>query len=314
MIKSGKNIDYASRMLKDDGIVVIPTETVYGLGGNAININSINKIYSLKKRPKNDPLICHTDSIDKILKHVNKIPETAYKLAEKFWPGPMTIIFEKNNIIPDLTTSNLNTVAFRIPKKKITLELFKSLNFPVAAPSANIFGYISPTSIEHVHKNFSNGVDYILDGGNCNLGIESTIIGLKKNKILVYRLGSLILNDIKKIGDIELFNNEENYPGSFKKHYSPRKKLYIGDIKSLCESYQDKKIGILCYDKKYEYVDKKKQIVLSDKSCLNEASRNLYSSLYKLDNMKNIEIIISSLLPNDFIGRTINDRLKKSAE
>ena len=130
MIKSGKNIDYASRMLKDDGIVVIPTETVYGLGGNAININSINKIYSLKKRPKNDPLICHTDSIDKILKHVNKIPETAYKLAEKFWPGPMTIIFEKNNNIPNLTTSNLNTVAFRIPKKKITLELFKSLNFP----------------------------------------------------------------------------------------------------------------------------------------------------------------------------------------
>jgi L-threonylcarbamoyladenylate synthase len=314
MIKSGKNIDYASRMLKDDGIVVIPTETVYGLGGNAININSINKIYSLKKRPKNDPLICHTDSLDKILKHVNKIPETAYKLAEKFWPGPMTIIFEKKNIIPNLTTSNLNTVAFRIPKKKITLELFKSLNFPVAAPSANIFGYISPTSIEHVHKNFSNGIDYILDGGNCKLGIESTILGLKKNKILIYRLGSLILNDIKKIGDIELFNNEENYPGSFKTHYSPRKKLYIGDIKSLCKSYQHKKIGILCFDKKYEYVDKKKQIVLSDKSCLNEASRNLYSSLYKLDSMKNIEIIISSLLPNDFIGTTINDRLKKSAE
>lgn len=153
-----------------------------------------------------------------------------------------------------------------------------------------------------------------MDGGNCKLGIESTILGLKKNKILIYRLGSLILNDIKKIGDIELFNNEENYPGSFKTHYSPRKKLYIGDIKSLCKSYQHKKIGILCFDKKYEYVDKKKQIVLSDKSCLNEASRNLYSSLYKLDSMKNIEIIISSLLPNDFIGTTINDRLKKSAE
>ena len=313
MIKSGKNIDYASRILEDDGIVVIPTETVYGLGGNAININSVSKIYSLKKRPKNDPLICHTDSLDKILKYVKKIPENAYKLAEMFWPGPMTIIFEKKNIIPNITTSNLNTVAFRIPKKKITLELFKRLNFPVAAPSANIFGYISPTSIDHVHKNFSNGVDYILDGGDCKLGIESTIIGLNKNKILVYRLGSLILNDLKKVSNIELFDNQENYPGSFKSHYSPRKKLYIGDIKSLCKSHQDKKIGILCFDKKYDYVDKKKQIVLSDKSCLNEASRNLYSSLYKLDNMKNVEIIVSSLLPNDFIGRTINDRLKKSA-
>ena len=107
--------------------------------------------------------------------------------------------FWKKNIIPNLTTSNLNTVAFRIPKKKITLELFKRLNFPVAAPSANIFGYISPTSIDHVHKNFSNGIDYILDGGDCKLGIESTIIGLNKNKILVYRLGSLILNELKKV-------------------------------------------------------------------------------------------------------------------
>ena len=313
MIKSGKNIDYASNILKDDGLVVIPTETVYGLGGNAININSVNKIYSLKKRPKSDPLICHTDCLDKILKYVNEIPETAYELAEKFWPGPMTIIFEKNNIIPNLTTSNLNTVAFRIPSKKITLELLKNLDFPIAAPSANIFGYISPTSIEHVHKNFSSGVDYILDGGSCELGIESTIIGLKKNKILVYRLGSLVLNDLKKIGNVELLVNQEEYPGSFKTHYSPRKKLYIGDIKSLCKIHQNKKIGILCYNKKYEYVDKTKQIILSDKSCLNEASRNLYSSLYKLDNMNNIEIIISSLLPNNFIGTTINDRLKKSA-
>ena len=131
--------------------------------------------------------------------------------------------------------------------------------------------------------------------------------------------------DCKKINEINFQNKvaiirvdfnvplQENYPGSFKSHYSPRKKLYIGDIKSLCKSHQDKKIGILCFDKKYDYVDKKKQIVLSDKSCLNEASRNLYSSLYKLDNMKNVEIIVSSLLPNDFIGRTINDRLKKSA-
>ncbi len=314
MIKSGKNIDYAAKVLNDDGIVVIPTETVYGLAGNALKINAVEKIFSIKNRPKNDPLICHTDSLDKIKKYVNDVPEKVYALAEKFWPGPMTIIFEKKNIIPNLTTSNLNTVAFRIPNKTITLKLLENLNYPVAAPSANIFGYISPTKTEHVHKNFSRGIDYILEGGNCKLGIESTIIGFKENKIIVYRLGSLVLNDLKKIGNIEILNKNKNYPGSFKNHYSPRKKLYLGDIKNLCEIHQDKKIGILCFDKKYEYVKYENQIILSDKSSMDEASKNLYSSLYKLDKMKNIDIIISSLMPNNLIGRTINDRLTKSAE
>ena len=314
MIKSGKNIDYAAKVLNDDGIVVIPTETVYGLAGNALKKNSVNKIYSIKKRPKNDPLICHADSLDKIKKYVNDIPEEAYALADKFWPGPMTIIFEKKNIIPDLTTSNLNTVAFRIPDKTITLKLLENLNYPLAAPSANIFGYISPTKTEHIHKNFNKGIDYLLEGGNCKLGLESTIIGFKDDKIIVYRLGSLVLNELKKIGRVKVLYNNYNYPGSFKNHYSPRKKLYLGNIKNLCKIHKDKKIGILCYDKKYEEVKYENQIILSDKSSLEEASKNLYSALYKLDNMKSIDIIISSLLPNNLIGRTINDRLTKSAE
>ncbi|MEC7857872.1 MAG: L-threonylcarbamoyladenylate synthase, partial [Bacteroidota bacterium] len=220
MIKSGKNIDYAAKVLNDDGIVVIPTETVYGLAGNALKKNSVNKIYSIKKRPKNDPLICHADSLDKIKKYVNDIPEEAYALADKFWPGPMTIIFEKKNIIPDLTTSNLNTVAFRIPDKTITLKLLENLNYPLAAPSANIFGYISPTKTEHIHKNFNKGIDYLLEGGNCKLGLESTIIGFKDDKIIVYRLGSLVLNELKKIGRVKVLYNNYNYPGSFKNHYS----------------------------------------------------------------------------------------------
>ena len=314
MIKSGKNIDYAAKVLNDDGIVVIPTETVYGLAGNALKKKSVNKIYSIKKRPKHDPLICHTDSLDKIKKYVKNIPEETYALADKFWPGPMTIIFEKKNIIPDLTTSNLKTVAFRIPDKTITLKLLKNLNYPLAAPSANIFGYISPTKTEHIHKNFNKGIDYLLEGGNCKLGLESTIIGFKDNKIIVYRLGSLVLNDLKKIGKIEILNKNDNYPGSLKNHYSPRKKLYLGNIKNLCEIHKDKKIGILCYNKKYKEIKYENQIILSDNSSLEEASKNLYSALYKLDNMKNIDIIISSLLPNNLIGRTINDRLTKSAE
>ncbi len=315
MIKIGKNIDFAKDKLDKGGLVAIPTETVYGLGGNALNLESVDKIFNLKNRPNNDPLICHTNSISKIEKYVNEIPDVAYKLAEKFWPGPLTLIFEKKEIIPNKTTSNLKTVGFRIPNKEITLDLLKNLDYPISAPSANKFGYISPTRTEHILKNFNQGIDYILDGGACELGIESTIIGFENNKTIVYRLGSLIIEDIEKcIGDLMLYSNEENYPGSFKNHYSPQKKLYLGDIEMLINKHKDKRIGILCFDRYFDFIKKENQIILSNNSSLLEASKNLYASLYKLDNMKNIDIILTSLVEDTLIGKTINNRLIKSAE
>ena len=315
MIKIGKNIDFAKDKLDKGGLVAIPTETVYGLGGNALNLESVDKIFNLKNRPSNDPLICHTNSISKIEKYVNEIPDVAYKLAEKFWPGPLTLIFEKKEIIPNKTTSNLKTVGFRIPNKEITLDLLKNLDYPVSAPSANKFGYISPTRTEHIFKNFSQGIDYVLDGGACELGIESTIIGFENKNTIVYRLGSLVVEDIEKcVGDITIYSNEESFPGSFKSHYSPSKKLYLGDIKMLKDKFKDKRIGVLCFDKYYDFIKEKNQILLSKNSSLFEASKNLYSSLYELDNMKNIDIILSSLVEDTLIGRTINNRLIKSAE
>ena len=315
MIKIGKNIDFAKEKLDKGGLVAIPTETVYGLGGNALNLESVDKIFNLKNRPSNDPLICHTNSISKIEKYVNEIPDVAYKLAEKFWPGPLTLIFEKKEIIPNKTTSNLKTVGFRIPNKEITLDLLKNLDYPISAPSANKFGYISPTRTEHIFKNFSQGIDYILDGGACELGIESTIIGFENKNTIVYRLGSLVVEDIEKcVGDITIYSNEESFPGSFKSHYSPSKKLYLGDIKMLKDKFKNKRIGVLCFDKYYDFIKEKNQILLSKNSSLFEASKNLYSSLYELDNMKNIDIILSSLVEDTLIGRTINNRLIKSAE
>jgi len=315
MIKIGKNIDFAKDKLDKGGLVAIPTETVYGLGGNALNLESVDKIFNLKNRPSNDPLICHTNSISKIEKYVNEIPDVAYKLAEKFWPGPLTLIFEKKEIIPNKTTSNLKTVGFRIPNKEITLDLLKNLDYPISAPSANKFGYISPTRTEHIFKNFNQGIDYVLDGGACELGIESTIIGFENKNTIVYRLGSLVVEDIEKyFGDITIYSNEENFPGSFKSHYSPSKKLYLGDIKMLKDKFKDKRIGVLCFDKYYDFIKEKNQILLSKNSSLFEASKNLYSSLYELDNMKNIDIILSSLVEDTLIGRTINNRLIKSAE
>lgn len=315
MIKIGKNIDFAKDKLDKGGLVGIPTETVYGLGGNALNLESVDKIFNLKNRPSNDPLICHTNSISKIEKYVNEIPDEAYKLAEKFWPGPITLIFEKNNIIPNKTTSNLKTVGFRIPNKEITLDLLNNLDYPISAPSANKFGYISPTRTEHILKNFNQGIDYILDGGACELGIESTIIGFENKNTIVYRLGSLVVEDIEKcIGGVTIYSNEDSFPGSFKSHYSPSKKLYLGDINMLIDKFKNKRVGILCFDKYYEFIKEENQILLSKNSSLLEASKNLYSSLYKLDNMKNIDIILSSLVEDTLIGRTINNRLIKSAE
>ena len=315
MIKIGKDLDFAKDMLDNGGLVAIPTETVYGLGGNALNIDTIDKIFKLKKRPSNDPLICHTNSLSKIKRYVKQIPDKAYKLSEKFWPGPLTLVFEKKDLIPNKTTSNLNTVAFRIPDKEITLKLLSSLDYPLSAPSANKFGYISPITTDHVYKNFDDGIDYILDGGRCELGIESTIIGFENNKTIVYRLGSLITEDIEKcVGEIALYSKKENFPGSFKSHYSPQKKLYLGDIEILANKYQNKRIGILCFDQYYDFVKEENQIILSKKSSLIEASKNLYSSLYKLDNMKNIDIILTTFVEDTLIGKTINNRLLKSAE
>ena len=140
----------------------------------------------------------------------------------------------------------------------------KNLDYPISAPSANKFGYISPTRTEHIIKNFSQGIDYVLDGGACELGIESTIIGFENKNTIVYRLGSLVVEDIEKcVGDITIYSNEESFPGSFKSHYSPSKKLYLGDIKMLTDKFKDKRIGVLCFDKYYDFIEEKNQILLS---------------------------------------------------
>lgn len=311
----GTNIDIAASSLKKDNIVVIPTETVYGLGVNALSKKAVKKIFKLKNRPINDPLICHTDSLEKISKFVKYIPKKAKILGSKYWPGPLTIIFDKKNIIPDITTSNLKTVGFRIPNNKITIKLLEKLEFPIAAPSANMFSYISPTNTNHVIQNFKSGIDYIIEDGNCSLGIESTIIGFKKNKSIIYRLGSLTIEEIEKtIGKVEYKeSNDISMPGSFKKHYSPNKKLYIGDINNIINSFNNKKIGVLCFDKKNKKIDRRLQIVLSKSSSLKEASKKLYSSLYLLDKM-DIDIIVTSLLPNNKLGKSVNDRIIKSGK
>ena len=317
MIKVGKSINESIRNLKKGEIVGIPTETVYGLGVNALDQKAVSKVFKLKKRPYYDPLICHTDSIEKVKMFVKTFPKKAEILAKNFWPGPLTILLEKKNIIPDITTSKLKLVGFRIPDNKLTLSILKKIDFPVAAPSANPFGYISPTSPNHILNMFNNEISYVLDGGGCNIGIESTIVGFENKKTLVYRVGGITIEKLEKIiGKVEIFKKNINLPkssGMLKNHYSPKKDLIVGDIQSLIKKFFNKKIGILSFNKYYNDVDLKNQIILSKNLNLEQASRNLYKSLHLLDNM-NVDVILTSLLPNHGIGKSINDRIIKASK
>ena len=317
MIKVGKSIYESVKNLIKGEIVCIPTETVYGLGVNALDQKAVDKVFKLKKRPYFDPLICHTNSIEKVKMFVKNFPRKAEILAKKFWPGPLTILLEKKKIVPDITTSKLKTVGFRIPDNKLTLSILEKIDFPIAAPSANPFGYISPTLPKHILEMFKNDISYVLDDGGCDIGIESTIVGFEDKKTLVYRVGGITIEKLENvIGEVEIFKKKIKLPissGMLKNHYSPKKDLIVGEIQSLIKKYINKKIGILSFNKYYKGIDLKNQIILSKNLNLEQASRNLYKSLHLLDNM-NIDIILTSLLPNHGIGKSINDRIIKASK
>ncbi|WP_405512000.1 L-threonylcarbamoyladenylate synthase [Spirosoma sp. KNUC1025] len=192
MAQIGTDRQIAKQLLEAGNVVSIPTETVYGLAANALNPDAVLTIFRVKNRPTFDPLIVHTDSLEKLDRFVSTIPESARDLASTYWPGPLTLLLPKKAIIPDLVTAGLPTVGIRIPNHPLTLALLNSLDFPLAAPSANPFGYISPTTAQHVADQLGLQVPYILDGGPATIGIESTIVGFDGNKPTVFRLGVLL--------------------------------------------------------------------------------------------------------------------------
>lgn len=316
MATIGKDIAKAADLLNTGKLVAIPTETVYGLAANALDALAVAKVFEVKNRPFFDPLILHTYSLEKAKEYVNDFPKPLQDLAKHFWPGPLTLLLPKKNTVPDLVTSGLDRVAVRVPNHAITLQLLEQLDFPLAAPSANPFGYISPTEPEHVNKQLGSQIEYILDGGVCKVGLESTIVGLEDGKICIYRLGGLALEDIEDVvGKVEMkINNsgDPNAPGQLKSHYSPTKPLLIGNIEMLAEENKNKKIGILSFGKNAEKIKNKICINLSVDENLKEAASNLFSSLRKLDE-SDIEMIICDHLPKAGLGLAINDRLDRAA-
>tara|TARA_B100000809_G_scaffold155795_1_gene153111 strand:+ start:1252 stop:2217 length:966 start_codon:yes stop_codon:yes gene_type:complete len=314
-VQIGKDINRAIELLNAKEVLGLPTETVYGLAANAFEDDAVLKIFQVKNRPSFNPLIIHTNSMDKVKSFVKSIPKKAHLLGEAFWPGPLTLLLPKSEKIGDLVTSGSPLVAVRIPNHPLTLDLLSQLNYPLAAPSANKFGSISPTIPEAVAGQLGDGVKYILDGGLCNIGIESTIIGFEDDKVIIYRTGGLSLEDIEEvIGTVQVNEKSHEKPltsGMLKSHYAPSTPFYVGDIDKMLFQFPDKKIGVLSYQKNYSE-NVKTSFVLSPNGSLQETAKNLFNYMRLIDEI-DLDVILAEYVPHHGLGRGVNDRLQRAS-
>ncbi len=306
----------AKQALLNEEIIAIPTETVYGLAGNAYCESALKKIFALKKRPFYNPLIIHIKSVSLLNTIACDIPDMAFRLAEEFWPGPLTLVLKKQAHISNLITAGKETVAVRVPNHPVALALLETLDFPLAAPSANPFGSISPTSAAHVLNYFGDDLDVILEGGDCERGVESTIIGFEEGQPVLFRHGSIAVEEIEKIvGTLHIATNNESSPsapGMLSRHYAPKTDTYLtNNVSDLLKSFRGKKIGLILF--KHEILSEKNiiQEVLAENGDLKEAAKNLYAALHRLDH-RNLEVIIAEKFPNEGLGKTLNDRLLRA--
>lgn len=316
MAVTGNQISVAKEFLLRGEVVAVPTETVYGLAGNALDEKAVLSIFEIKNRPSFDPLIVHTDSLEKVKTFVSDLPEKAEKLAEHFWPGPLTLLLQKKTIVPDLVTSGLDTVAVRIPDHPLILELLRDLDFPLAAPSANPFGYISPTTAAHVNAQLGDKIPYILDGGECEIGIESTIVGFENDDVIIYRLGGLAIDEIERVvGKVIIMphsSSDPKAPGMLKSHYAPRKPLFLKYNEELAKNAHDESTGYLLFDNFISGVPRENQRVLSLTGDMREAAHNLFAYLRELDTSP-VTRIFAERPPMHGLGLAINDRLQRAS-
>lgn len=309
----GTNIEEAANYLRQDELVGMPTETVYGLAGNAFSEAAVLKIFETKRRPSFDPLIVHVADLDGAAKVARYIPRPARRLAEAFWPGPLTLLLPKTDKIPDLVTAGLTHVGVRMPRHPLTIKLIRQLDFPLAAPSANPFGYISPTEAQHVEDQLGNQIPYILDGGPATIGLESTVIGFEDETAVVYRMGGLTLEQLRQyVRDIKVQAHSTSNPaspGQLASHYAPAKGLLLGTIEDLLPGYNNEEVAILSFKDTYTVPH---QFILSPAGDISEAAQNLFKALRKLDNSP-AKIILAEFVPDYGLGRAINDRLRRAA-
>ncbi len=313
---TNKNILKASEIIKSGGLVAFPTETVYGLGADGLNPIAVAKIFDIKKRPAFNPLILHISNKNKLHDFTHYSDERIDSLIEKFWPGPLTLVLRKKEIVPEIVTAGNDTVAVRMPNHNVALELINQSGTPIAAPSANRFGHLSPTEAEHVKKSLGSKVDLILDGGKCKVGVESTILLYKDEKFFLLRPGGLSREEIEKaIGKIEFVSTSADKPlapGQLPYHYSPEIPLHFLSEETI-KSNSTKRIGVLFFTRTTIEGNFYSQKILSPSGDMKEAAANLFRYLHEFENEK-VDIILVEPIKEEGLGMAIMDRLKRAAK
>jgi L-threonylcarbamoyladenylate synthase len=307
---SNNNIEIAAQLIKDGKVVAFPTETVYGLGADALNPIAVAKIFELKERPSFDPLIVHISDLGQLKRLSINEDRRLYDLAEKFWPGPLTIVLPKHQSVPDIVTSGLPTVGIRMPANKVALELIRLSGCPIAAPSANKFGRISPTSAAHVKKQLSEA-DLILDAGKTSVGIESTIIRLTEFGFKILRNGIITKEELEEVIPFDSSEDEGGLaaPGMLKSHYSPNKKFLIARTSNL--NIDKSKAGLMSFTGELNE-GFLKIISLSESKSLRDYAVNMFEAMHAFEDDDSIEVIIAEPVEEKGIGIAIMDRLRKA--
>jgi len=321
----------AANLIRNGEVIAFPTETVYGLGANALDTLSVSKIYRIKGRPPDNPLIVHIANMKTLRTLVTEIPPTANKIIKKFWPGPITLVLRKSKILPKITTGGLSTVAIRMPKNKIALELIKKSGYPIAAPSANVSGKPSPTNASHVKEDLDGKIKLILDGGSTEIGIESTVIDMTSNIPVILRPGGISKESIEdEIGNVHYHSSLiglRRYEGKINKspgmkymHYSPNAQVIlvegteinvnikVAELTNKLKS-EGKKVCVMTTNKSLKV---NAEMVQYMGKTLEAIARNLFGNLRKADK-NSIDVIIVEGTPYNNTGFAIMNRLKKAA-
>lgn len=312
----GTDLQKAAQLLAEEAVIAMPTETVYGLAGNAFSPKAVTTIFQVKNRPSFDPLIVHTSHWERVPALVRRIPEEAVLLAQHFMPGPLTLLLDKSAAISDLVTAGSPRVAIRLPRHPMAHRLLEILPFPLAAPSANPFGYISPTTAQHVADQLGDKVPYILDGGPCVVGLESTIVGFEKGQTIVYRKGGVAVERIEAIvGSVQVrphSSSNPQAPGMLKSHYAPSVRFVIGNPEQVAANHPDLKVGTITFRRPVSEVPRIYQLILSPSGSLDEAAQRLFAGMRHLDGL-GLDLIVAELVPEQGLGRAVNDRLRRAA-
>lgn len=329
-------IEEAGKVIRNGGLVAFPTETVYGLGANALAPEAVKKIFEAKGRPQDNPLIIHIAEFEDLKPLVSEVNELSDKIMRSFWPGPMTIILKKSSLVPDVTSAGLETIGIRMPSNQIAMEFIKASKVPVAAPSANISGKPSPTDVSRCIEDLSGKIDYIIGGSNCEVGLESTIIDCTVYPPCILRPGAITLEMLKKIDkniyiDPAILKNpgedfKPKAPGMKYRHYAPEApvKIIRGDIEktvakineiienNIRTAVRDVRIGIIATDETEKYYKNAVVLSVGSRKDMGSIAKNLFEVLRKFDDLK-VDLIYSESFEEDGVGFAVMNRLKKSA-